>query len=153
MIKNNRRAFTLIELLITMVIVGILSVVIITKWPNSVIQVAAQNEQLASGIRLAQSMSMGSNQKFRVNLYSDHYQIMDETGSPVTGFPPQYFSTGLTLTIPGILSNNYVTFGGTGEPYIDTVTPLASTAILTLTAGSNTRQILISPETGHILAQ
>jgi hypothetical protein len=51
------------------------------------------------------------------------------------------------------LTNNYVAFDGKGIPYTDVAasTALAANATITLTSGSNTRTVVISPQTGRVI--
>jgi len=150
--KNYKKeGFTLVELVITMILVGIMAMVMVVKWPNKVINLNGEAQQIASGIRLAQSMSMTRSERFRIHLYSDRYQILDSTGSAVAGLPAVFFGNGISLSIPGTLPNDYIAFSGKGEPYTDTSTPLGSAATLTLNGGGNSKQAVVSPETGRVL--
>jgi prepilin-type N-terminal cleavage/methylation domain-containing protein len=63
--KNNSKGFTLIETLVTVIVVSILSIVMITSYQGSQKQQSVQRtaHQLAGDIRRAQNMAMASTEQ------------------------------------------------------------------------------------------
>ena len=117
-------------------------------------------EQLASDIRYTQTLAMTTGQRNRINLAAGSYQITTSTGGLLT-----HPATGDTGPIPlndvtlsgwnPPLTNNYVAFDGLGVPYslVTSSTGLTGSATITLSAGGDTRTVVISPETGRVIVQ
>lgn len=151
----SQRGFTLIELILVMVLIGILAYSVMTRDSSSVLAASAQAEQLAGDIRYTQSMAMTRGQRFRINFTASSYQITDMAGTPQV-----HPGTGTTaaISLPGAslsgynppLSSNYLAFDGQGVPYIDATNLLAANAVITVTRGGNTRTVTINPTTGRV---
>jgi hypothetical protein len=113
-------------------------------------------EQLAGDIRYTQSLAMTSGQRNRINinLAAASYQITTSAGVPVA-----HPATGSTAAISlGDVSlggySGYIAFDGKGIPYTDVSgTLLGTPAIITLSSGGNTRQVVVSPQTGRVIVQ
>ncbi len=153
--------FTLVEIVVAILLIGLLAYSVIPRYQNrSVFDVNAQAQQLASDIRYTQSLAMTSGQRNRINLAAASYQITTSAGAPVV-----HPATGSTAAVSLInvslsgynppLTNNYIAFDGKGVPYTDVVagTLLGANATITLSSGGNTRQIVVSPQTGRVLVQ
>jgi len=154
----SQRGFTLIELVMVMVIVGILAVVVVPRLTTQGFNLSAIAAKLATDIRYTQSLAMSQGQRYRINFTAGSYQITDINGVAIV-----YPMTGSTAAIsvsPATLSgynppltNNYVAFDSKGVPYVDNSSPataLAANAVITLTAGSDTSTLIIAPETGRV---
>lgn len=155
---EKKSGFTLIELTIVIVILAIISTIVIVKWPSSNINLNADAQQLASEIRYTQSLAFSHGVRYRLNLTSTSYSITDISGNavvdPVTGSNSTSLSSGNTATWTN-LPNDLIAFDSNGNPYTDSgaTTLLTSTAVITLTRGSVSRTISISPETGRVIVQ
>jgi prepilin-type N-terminal cleavage/methylation domain-containing protein len=156
--KRNT-AFTLTELIIVIIILGILSTLAVTRWPGTRINLNAQAQQLASDIRYTQTLSMSRGQDYRINLATTNYSITTSAGvavnNPITGAATIALPTSpaITITIPPTnLPNSLIAFNSLGVPYTNTTatTTLNSAAVITLTSGTNTTTITIQPQTGRV---
>jgi MSHA pilin protein MshC len=161
--KNQLRSpgFTLIELIVVMVVLGILAAVFIPRSNNPAIIVSTQAEQLGADIRYIQSLAMTQGQRYRINFYPatspPSYNFTDLSGAVAVAHPSGttgsvFIAGGVSISLSN-LPNSYLSFGGLGTPYTDAATPgnrLGSTATITLTSSGSTRTVQIFPETGMV---
>src|SRR6267378_6842839 len=66
----RERGFTLRELMIVMVIVGIISAIALTRTGNDPVMVSTQAEQLAGDIRYVQTLAMTKGQRYIISFPS-----------------------------------------------------------------------------------
>src|SRR2546426_8401374 len=156
------RGFTLRELLIVMVIVGIISAIALTRTGNDPVMLSTQIDQLAGDIRYVQALAMTQGQRYRINLTATGYTLTlaDAGGTlvphPVTGSTAQTnWNSGVTVTLPPTnLPNSLVAFDGRGIPYTDNVATIAlaaaTTATITLSKGGANQSVTITPQTGRV---
>ena len=158
--------FTLVELIVVMLVLGILAAVFIPRSGNDAIILSTQAEQFAADMRYVQSLAMTqgwsgvapSARRYRINFTATTYDFTDASGVAVahpSGTPGSIaFAGGVSISpfpAPG-LPNNVVSFDGLGRPYTDAsaTTLLASTATISLAGGGATRAVEIFPETGMV---
>jgi MSHA pilin protein MshC len=157
---SNPSGFTLVELVIVLILLGILAISIIPRSPTKgSLTITGQAHQFASDIRYVQSLSMTRGQRYCVNLTSTGYSMTTSNCSTSAGvehpagiaFPVTL--DGVTLSLPPTnLPNNLVTFKGKGEPYTDAAatTALAANAVITLNGDGGPMYVCISPATGRM---
>ena len=153
-----RHGFTLIELIVMLIIIGILSFTLLPRLSTQTFNVSAIAAQLAMDIRSTQSLSMSQGQRYRINFTSTSYQITDLNGVAIV--LPRTGSSAAIPVSPATLSgynppltNNYVVFDSKGAPYIDNTNPgtgLAANAVITLTSSGTTSTLTIAPQTGRV---
>lgn len=162
--------FTLIELIVVMLVMGILAAVFIPRSNNPAIILSTQAEQLAADIRYVQSLAMTEgwsgaspavSRRYRIDYTATNYQFKDVSGVAVAH--PSGTSGAISLSGGIIISplpasnlpNNLLSFDGRGRPYTNDVatTLLASTATISMVGGGTTRVIQIFPETGMVRVQ
>jgi MSHA pilin protein MshC len=156
----RQRGFTLREMVIVMVLVGIISAIALPRMANDPVLLSTQVEQLAGDIRYVQALAMTQGQRYRLNLTATGYTLTlaDAGGTlvphPVTGSTAQTnWNSGIAITLPPTnLPNSLVAFDGRGVPYTDNLatTALAASATIVLSRSSAAQQITISPETGKV---
>jgi MSHA pilin protein MshC len=162
--------FTLVELIVVMLVLGILAAVFIPRSNSSAIILSTQAEQFAADIRYVQSLAMtqgwsgvspSAARRFRINYTAAGYNITDASGIAVTlpgGAPGAIgFTGGISVSpypVP-MLPFNTVAFDGLGRPYTDlnATVPLASTATISMVSGTSTRAIQIFSDTGLVRIQ
>ena len=139
--KSNYCGFTLIEIAITLIVIGILATVITINLPRSTVNLNTQAELLANNIRYTQNLAMtkGERYRFKISTQTNSYSINNST---------IYLDKQTSF---GSVTNNLIIFNSNGIPYIDTKTPLKETATIALTAADGRTVIItIYPETGSV---
>ncbi|MBE0627183.1 MAG: prepilin-type N-terminal cleavage/methylation domain-containing protein [Burkholderiales bacterium] len=158
--------FTLVELIVVMVVLGVLAAVFVPRSNNPAIILSTQAEQFAADIRYVQSLAMTQGwsgaaptaRRYRVNFSATGYNFTDASGIAVphpSGTPGTIsFAGGASISpLPATgLPNNLVSFDGLGKPYTDAgaLTPLASVATISMVSGGATRGVQIFPNTGMV---
>jgi type II secretory pathway pseudopilin PulG len=146
------KGFTLIELTMIMVIMVLTLFVMLNKIPD--VDVAQQAKRLQSDLRYIKFLAQTQNQRTRIDFSTSSYTLTMVTGStPIV--TPNSTSNVVTL-ISGVSmssTNAFLVFDGLGRPYSDAATPgtlLSSTATITLTNGTDTSTVTVTPDTGEI---
>lgn len=153
---QKQLGFTLLELVVTIILMSLLAVTIYFNWPNTTFNLSGQAEQIAADMRYAQTLSMTTGQRYRFNKTGTNtYQILNSTGSAISlfGNTTITLNNGITFGTLTNLPNNLIAFDGKGIPYTDTSTPgtaLATTAVITLSSSGQTTTISITPGTGRV---
>ena len=151
--------FTLVELVVVLLIVGVLAAMFVPRMGNDSLILAAQADQVIGDIRYVQSLAMTQGQRYRITFtpsaFPVIYQYMLTGGAvvshPVAGSTAVTLNSQVTMSLTN-LPNNLIGFDGTGTPYSDAAvsTPLMSAAAVRLTYGSDSRDIAIQPQTGSV---
>ncbi|MFA6900530.1 MAG: type II secretion system protein [Desulfurivibrionaceae bacterium] len=162
---KQQRGFTLIELIMIIVILGILSVTAYVKWPVGMEEEAAVKE-FRRAVRYAQHKAMTRQYDestpgtawgivANANRYTIQRQNADclpptatEAAAPDRCAEEEYRGRALNNDNTITLSNNAVYFNALGEP-INTGTgiPLAAATIFTI---NGTRTVTIAQQTGYV---
>jgi prepilin-type N-terminal cleavage/methylation domain-containing protein len=159
---HHAHGFTLLELIITIVIISILAVLPFYNWPGTAINVNAQAKQFADDIRLTQSLSMSKAERYRiVKTSATTYQILNSADNPISfanGDTVMTLNSGLSFGVWTNLTNNLIAFDGKGIPYLDAATPGTALAVGTtysimINGSDSTATITITPITGRVLVQ
>jgi Tfp pilus assembly protein FimT len=156
----RQKGFTLVEIGIIIVLLGIIGIIVGTQFSEKSVNVTQQSKRLAADLRYMQNLAMTRNVRTRVNFSSSQYTLTELDGTtPIVhpGGPSNVVSmpSGVVLSTAN-LANNYIVFDGKGRPYTDNTDPgalLATTATITFTSGGNTATVTIAPETGRVRAQ
>ncbi len=155
------RGFTLVELIVVMLLIGIVGVALLAALPGRQINLGAAAEQLASDVRLVQSLSMTAGTRHCLNLAATSYAFARNACTTPVAHPAQGATAAPIALDPGIslgwsgLPGDLLTFSGRGEPFTDAAatTPLAAEAVITLTADGLTRTVRVTPATGRVRVQ
>ncbi len=152
---TSQRGFTLLELVVVMVILATLATTVAMRLGGSNGRLGPQADQLVSDIRYVQSLSMTRNARHCIAFTAANYTVTNNnctTPIPLlTAANPVLLASGLTLTT----TNNLLTFNTLGRPFTDAAgtTPLATEAVTTLTFGSESLTVRVTPETGRVRVQ
>lgn len=154
----NNLGYTIIEVIIVIIILGIISSIVLINWSYSSMNLDAQTSLMISDIRYTQNLSVSKNERCRfvINRSDKSYEIRNSSNvnEPMpNGNTKQSLSHDTNF---GSLTNitNTIIFDGKGVPYTDTTTPespLSTNATITLqTDEGKTKTVTIIPETGKI---
>lgn len=148
--------YTLIELVLVIVIIGVIGIVVNPFSSQISMTVDAEARHVLSDIRYAQALSMATGQRYRwVQTSSNTYQIISAAGSAMAfanGSSVMTLSSGTSFSGISNLPGNLINFDTAGIPYVDTGTPgtpLTSTATITISNGSYSRSITILGTSGY----
>lgn len=156
--------FSILELIIALVIIGILTIFITVAWPGSSINLHAQAAAVANDIRYAQSLSMAKGQRFYfIKTSSTSYQIRGADNQPIalpSGNTTATLDQGTSFGNFSNLPNNLVAFDCKGVPYVDTgfpgtslsavTSPSSPVANIPLATNEYSINLTINPETGKV---
>jgi len=156
------RGFTLRELIIVLVIVGIISAVALSRTGNDPVMLSTQVDQLAGDIRYVQALAMTQGQRYIVSFPSAaSYRFLDSAGNPVVhpasgSNAAVVLGAGATLALAATAPvGNALGFDGRGIPYSVT-TPatfngaLTAAATVALTKGTATQSVTVTHLTGRV---
>lgn len=157
--ERGSRGFTLAELLMVLVVIGVIAVLAKPRASTDPIGVSAQADQLAGDIRYAQALAMTKGQRYIISFDTPtSYQLRDSTGAgvahPLSGATgPVALASGVTLAAALTPAGNAIAFDGLGVPYSYTAPAvlngaLTAQATLTLTQNAAARQVTVAPQTG-----
>lgn len=168
----DRKGFTLIELVMVLVLLGIMAAVIVPRLPNvASTKAAAFVDKLRADIRFAQNLAMTRNVRTRVNFTgATRYDVLSSTTGTCTSFPlatdpatgqpftidltvAPYTGAGITLTLPAM---NCLEYNSLGKPYNCAGLGNVCSAVasgLTVTVNANAAAvgaITVSSQTGAV---
>jgi prepilin-type N-terminal cleavage/methylation domain-containing protein len=159
----NRGGYTLVEMVITMVIVGVLAFVFIPRSYVDNSRAGAAGRKLLADLRYAQQLSTTTQLRSGIVILAGSYSVFTNNTSastatdPLTGNPFIVNMTGnfagVTLTAPGI-NNGIIRFDSLGIPYqgLDGGQTLlgAAETINIFSGAALIKTITIQPTTGQI---
>ncbi|MEO5377688.1 MAG: prepilin-type N-terminal cleavage/methylation domain-containing protein [Magnetococcus sp. DMHC-6] len=131
---SGQSAFTLIEMIMTMVIVGILAISVIPKFSSNM-GAFFQAEQFAGNLRYAQMLAIGNLGGYKLQwLTSTTYQLLDNSSVQV-----ELFDT------DGAIVSNFgtISFDALGTP--------SASPTVTITQSGETQTVTIASQTGTAL--
>ena len=151
---HRSHGFTLLEIIIVMILVGIISIVLMLRWPGNQMNIASQTDQLLNDIRYIQSLAMNQNKSYKIDFANNYYEFKTANNAPE---PNPLSGESVIHLFPGMeLKFSYATlkFDSMGAPYTDNANqPLNHTINITMTDGHHIKTIIINPETGYAQLQ
>ena len=151
---NTDPGFTTIELIILMVITSIIAASAMSLMLSpSLMQASGFANVLRQDLQLTAALSISGNQRYRLVLGANSYQILDQSGVAIT--LPETKTT--TMSFPGgvtISPTLTIAFDGEGKPYLynaGTYTAIASsTQVLSVASNPYTQSVNLTPQTGYV---
>jgi MSHA pilin protein MshC len=146
------RGFTLAELVLTIIIVGIIAVYAAPRMNPQSFDARIAAQELVEAIRYAQTMSMNNSgaDPFRINIAGNGYSVTQNgtpVTSPLTGAP--YTDDDWSGQGIGTDTTMSIFFNSRGRPYVAVDTPLTSNPVIQVTAGGNTINVRLEQLTGY----
>ncbi len=138
---RNEDGFTLIELIMVIVIIGILAFVAIQKYPASGISLETAADMIRSDIRSVQALAMSQHASQTLTFSSTKYEfpVIGEENNKIRNFA-DIFKGGISLSAyPASIS-----FNSLGEP----IAGYGSS--ITITTGSTTKTLTVLQYTGRV---
>lgn len=149
----NNTGQSLIELIMVLGIIGIVSLVVVSRWAGGENEIIAQLEIIKSHLRYAQSKAMSTSSNWYVHFVTSpspgQYSLYKFGDGDAKYFPGETYNAINLETGMSLDAEKYILFDYLGRPYSDSTgtTPLVGvTEIVTSAAGN----IEIQPETGFI---
>ena len=156
---EHTEGFTLVEMIIVLILIGIIAVVTIPRAPSrGSLTIDGQANQLASDIRYVQTLSMTRGQRYCLNLAAGSYSMTTASSTCTSSAGVEHpAGLGFPITLEGVtlgwtnLPNNYVIFSGQGVPFSAAATALGNDAVITLSGDGGPKTVTISPVTGRVV--
>lgn len=146
----RQRAFTFVEVVVVLVIVGLLAVFTIPRLPaRATFDLPGYQQELVAGLRYAQKYAFAAGCPVRVTLsaggFSAHHSSSCDAGDFSVLLPHPTRGSGYAVNAPtGVVlspAGSFV-FTGTGEA--------SASPTITLTSSAGTRQVVVVGPTGYV---
>ena len=157
---RNNRGFTLVEVTVVVVLIGIIAAVVFARSiTTDQINVVGEVDKIRNHIRYAQSMAMKRNEVWVISCNATQYWLSDITLNLVK--LPGAKIDRISLAELGVSMNAFaVYFDRLGVPYHSYVNEdnnnpitLGNPRAINISAGSESRTLYVTPETGFITTQ
>ena len=146
----RQQGFTLIELVIVLMLLGIMSAIALPRWAPADTTVSAQANRLARDLRHVQSMAMQQGRTLTLDIQTAATYRATDSGSITVTDPAtqQPFTIAMdnNVTVSGIDTD----FDSLGRP-VASSTLLATPRIFTVTGNTTVATVTVSPVTGFIV--
>ncbi len=158
--NRNNRGFTLVEVTVVVVLIGIIAAAVLARSISTdQINLVGQVDKIRNHIRYAQSIAMKRNEVWVISCDSSQYWLSDITLTPVA--LPGAAANTISLADLGVGMIAFaVYFDPLGIPYHsyvdeDTNNPITpgNPRTITISAGSESKTLTVTPETGFITTQ
>lgn len=138
MVSGRRGGFSLIELILVLLIVGILGVAAAARWRGDALALDAGAGQLAQDIRYTQARAMARDETHTITRTAgNRYEIRDAGGNPVAAQPNPVELEGVSLSLFTIAFDDR---GSPGTAAVD----------IELTRGADAITLRVTARTGAV---
>lgn len=135
--------FTLLEVICVMLLIGIVSMMVLSRTMDNSAQLMGEVEVVKGHLRYAQTRAMNSNQSWGIHFSGSSYTLEENGVTSVTALPGESGAVG-TLAGGSISSTaNPIVFNQWGNPGDTSIT-------VTISDGTDTQFFTIAPFTGFI---
>ncbi len=152
-IKKNR-GFTLLEVVAVLIIMGIVSAIIVSRFVNDHVDLIEQTEVIKAHLRYAQTRAMNADTVWYIKFTNNTYSLYKHDDLNQKYLPGEDRTT---KTLPdgisvGYGSSDIVSFDSWGKPCTDDagLTLQTTDRTLTISCGLDSRSIEITRNTGFI---
>lgn len=157
--------FTLLELIIAIVVMGILASALIFSWPGETVSANIIANQVASDLRYMQMVAVSRGNDYGIQFVpaSNKYELYKANGASQQAFTHPYtnsnevsYSSSVSMAFSSNLdTDKLVTFNDDGDPYKteltnDTDDALTSIGQITVTASGKSFYVCVHPYTGMV---
>lgn len=154
--KTSRVAFTLVELIVVIMIMGIVATVVVPMLSNTqAMQLRANARQIVTELQSAQTASIATRQQYLIEFDRDNnlYQVTPE-GEASVSYP---LSGRVAIRSVDFNNENNIWFDSMGAPLANTAEnpdglPLVTGSLL-LESGGEQMTIAVEPVTGRVSIQ
>ncbi len=150
------RGFSLTELIVVMLVVGIVGIYISIAWSGGSMNLSSQATSLASDLRYAQNLAMTKSQRFSLIIIGNNtYQMRNAANVPInkpgTNGATVTLAAGVVFGTPTGITKQII-FDSDGIPHNDSVAnPTITTQVkIPLVAGTQVLNVTVDPITGRI---
>ena len=152
-IKNNS-GFTLIELIAVIIVTGIISAILVSRFYFSDIDLISQTEVLKTHLRYAQAKAMNDDNDdaaWGISCDGSSYWLYRNGNESLKVLIPGEYSGEIVLSDKGISVDSFnISFNKMGKPFNSGQPVEGEDKVLTISAGSENKTIIITKNTGFI---
>ena len=147
---RDSKGFTLIELIMVLVILGVLSAYALPRWAPADTTVAAQAHRLARDLRHAQEMAMSQGRTLSFDIQAPYdYRVADAGGATITD-PATQQNFQITLDENVTVAGTDTDFDSLGRPLLSDGSLLSVDRDFILSGPSATSMVTVSAVTGFV---
>lgn len=146
--RRGQYGFTLLELVMVMIIIGVLAAVAAPRWSLNDATVHAQAAQVARDIRHVQMLAMSQGRTLTFQSLGNGYRCTDAASAVIID-PAAQQPFNVSLSDGVSLSAGSVSFDSLGRP-VSGGNPIASATAYTVAGAAQSASITIAPVTGFV---